>query len=131
VDHDHRAARLQHLGLLEVSLGEQPVEARVGGLDDLPAAVQAQDPRRALERAQHHDDAPVLAQVGDRLGAAAHEVEVRDRVVVEHPQRADRALGRDVDVPVAVERRGADEEQGLARDPVALVLVDPLVDAAH
>ena len=33
------------------------------GTTTLAAPVQPQDPRRALERAQHHDDAAVLAQV--------------------------------------------------------------------
>ena len=73
----------------------------------------------ALERAQHHDDAPVLAQVRDRLGAAADHVEIRDRAVVEHPQRPDRSLRRDVDVAFVGERRRADEEERLARDPLA------------
>jgi hypothetical protein len=100
-------------------------------VDDLAAAVQPQDPRRALEGAQHHDDPAVLADVGDRLRAAAHDVQVRDRVVVEHAQAADRPLRRDVDVAVAVQRRGPHEEHRLARDPRALVLVDALVDAAH
>ena len=68
--HD-RAARLRHRGLLELAALEQLVEARIAGEHALAAPVQAHDPRRPLERAEHHHDAPVLAQVGDRLGAAA------------------------------------------------------------
>ena len=45
-------------------------------LDHLAPAVQAKDPRRPLERAQHDHDAPVLADVGDRLGAAPDHVEI-------------------------------------------------------
>ena len=84
VHDDDRAVRLGHLERLVAALLEQPGEALVAGGHDLAAPVQAQDPRRALERAQHHDDAAVLADVGDRLGAAADHVEVGDGVVVEH-----------------------------------------------
>ena len=94
-------------------------------------AVQSQDSRRALERAQHHDDPPVVAQVGDRLGAAADQVEIRERAIVEQPQRPDRALRRDVDVAVAAARRGGDEEHRLALDPGRQEWLDPLVDLTH
>jgi hypothetical protein len=83
VDLDDRAARLGRLGFGEAD-GQQLVEPGIVGQDDLATAVEAQDPRRALEGAEHDDDAPVLAQVGDRLGAAADDVQVRDRALVEH-----------------------------------------------
>ena len=47
-----------------------------------PIAVQAHDLRRPVERAEHDHDAAVLAQVGDRLDPAAHQVDVRE------PERA-------------------------------------------
>jgi hypothetical protein len=131
VHEDDRPMRLGHLELVEGGLLEDGGEALVRSGHDLPPPVQAQDPRRAIEGAQHHDDAPVLADVGDRLRARADDVEVGDRVVVEHAQRADRPLRRDVDVTVAGERRGSDEEQRLARDPRALDVRDALVDLAH
>ena len=99
--------------------------------DDLAAAVQAHDPRRPLEGAEHDADAAVLAQVRDRLGAAAVDVEVGDRVLVEDREGPDRPLGRDVDVALAVERRRGHEEQRLARDPVALVVGELVVDLRH
>ena len=70
-------------------------------------------------------DAAVLAQVGDRLRAAADDVEVGDRV-----RRRARAatpigpFGETLTWPSPAERRGGDEEQRLARDPVAQVVVD-------
>ena len=69
---------------------------------------QADDPRRSLEAAEHHDDAAVLAHVGDRLGAAPDVVEVGDATRAEHAQRAARALRGDVDVAVSGERGGAE-----------------------
>ncbi len=123
VDADDRAALLcQHVGAWKLE--------RVAG-QHLAVAVEAQDPRRALKRAQHHHDPAVLLQVGDRLGAAADEVQVRERTVIEQPQRADRALGRDVDMTVVPARRGRDEEHRLALDPSAEKRLDPLVDLSH
>ena len=48
----------------------------------------------------------------------------------EHPQRADRALRRDVDVAFVIRGR-ADEEHRLLGDPCLLVVVDAFVDLAH
>jgi hypothetical protein len=93
--------------------------------------MQPYDSRRTVESAEHHHDPPVLADVSHRLGPTADHVQVGDRVVVEHPQRPDRPLRRHVHVPVRVKRRRSDEEQRLLRDPLALVLVDAVVDLAH
>ena len=110
---------------------EQLVEALVVRAHVLAVPVQAQDPRRAVERAEHHADAAVLAQVGDRLRAAADDVQVGDGVVVEHPKGPDRSLRGDVDVPVVTRWRRAHEEYRLFGDPCLLVVVDAIVDAAH
>jgi hypothetical protein len=106
-------------------------EARVVGQHVLAAAVEPDDPRRPLEGAEHHDDAAVLAHVGDRLGAAPDVVEVGDTTRAEHAQRAARALRRDVDVAVPGERGAADEEHRLAGDPGAQLVVDLVVGARH
>ena len=60
---------------------------------------------------------PLSLQVRDGLGAAADEVQVGHRVLVEHAQRLDRPLGRDVDVAAVAAGRGGDEEHALAGDP--------------
>ena len=101
------------------------------GGEDLAVAVQAEDPRRPFERAQHHDDPPVVAEVRDRLGAAAHEVQVGERVLVEYPERLDRALRRDVDMAAGAGRGSADEEHPLRRDPRGQTVVDAVVELPH
>jgi hypothetical protein len=93
-------------------------------------SVQAQDPRRPLEGAQHHADAAVLAQVRDRLSAASDQIEVGDRVRIEHLQALDRALRREVDVAAGL-RRGGDEEHLLAADPPRQLVVDLSEHLAH
>ena len=91
--------------------------------------MQAHDPRRAVERAEHHNDAAVLARMGDRLCAAAYEVEVPDLARPEDPEPAQVALRRHVDVAVLGERSGANEEHVL--DPGGELLVDRFVHLAH
>ena len=51
-----------------------------------------------VERAEHHRDPAVVAQVRDGLRAAAEQVEVGDGVLVEDRERVLVALRRDVDV---------------------------------
>ena len=82
-----------------------------------PRAEQPEDAGRALEGAEHDRDPAVLAEVGDRLGAAAGEVEVGDRGGIEHPEGV-KALGREVDVTVVAGGRGGHEEHRLAPDPL-------------
>jgi hypothetical protein len=67
-------------------------------------------------------------QVGDGLHAAAGEVEVGERMRVEHLERAARALRRDVDEPVPGEWRGAHEEERLRFHERGELGVDALVD---
>ena len=131
VHHDHRATRLGYAGVFEGPLREESVEARVACHHHRAATVEAQDLRRALERAEHDHDASVFAQVRERLGAAPEHVEVRDGLGPGHAQRPDRALRRQVHVTAGGERRGPDEEERLLRDPCAEVLVDDLVDLSH
>ena len=68
------------------------------GEDDPSLPIQAQDPRWAGEGAEHESDAPVVAQVGGGLGAAAGQVKVGDGPFVEDGEGIGVALGREVDV---------------------------------
>ena len=95
------------------------------------ATVQSHDSRRPFERAEHHDDAAVLARMRDRLRSAADEVEVPDLVRPEDSEPAQVALRRHVHVAVLRERCGADEEEVLPLDPGRELLVDLRVDLAH
>ncbi len=106
------------------------VEAVGARLDDGPAAVEAHDARRPVEGTEHQHDASVLAQVRDRLDAAAGEIEVRDAVRAEHGERVE-SFRREVHHPVASERRRRDEEHALAQQPLAHALVDRFEDLAH
>ena len=116
---DHRAAA-RAVG----EAGHQVVEPRGAGQHHLAAAVQAHDVRRALERAEHQADAAVVAQVGDRLRAAAGQVEVRHLVRAEHRERPGQPLRRHVHVALAARRRRADEEHRLRQHERRQALVD-------
>ena len=70
------AARSQRARRSGVAGAAPPRRGRAGGRS-------AAAPRRR----RHHDDAAVLAEVRDRLGAAAVDVEVGDRARPEHAQR--------------------------------------------
>ena len=72
----------------------------VAGDSASPRAVEPHELRRPSNAQNMQRDAAVLAEVGDRLGPAAGEVEVGDPVGAEHAERVV-ALGRQVDVAVA------------------------------
>ena len=90
--------------------------------------MEADDPRRPVEGAEHDHDAAVLARVRDRLGAAADEVEIRDLARSEDSEPAQIALRRHVHVAVGGERRRRDEEEMLLLDPGRELLVDLVED---
>src|SRR6266511_2290624 len=71
------------------------------GQHDPSLPIQAHDPRRTGEGAEHEGDAAVVAQVGDGLGAAAGQVQVGDGPLVQDRQGVGVALGREVDVATA------------------------------
>ena len=96
-----------------------------------PVPCSRTDVGRTFERAEHHRDAAVLAQVRDGLGAARSDVEVRDRVIVDDHEGAVDAFGREVDATVASTRCGGHEEHPLPLDERAQSVVDPRVDLAH
>jgi hypothetical protein len=63
-------------------------------------AMQTYDLWRALKRAEHQHDAAVLSKVRDGFNAAAHHVEIRNRIRSKHAERV-KSLRRQVDVPGA------------------------------
>ncbi len=98
----------------------QRVEARRADLVHGAAPVDARDARISRERAGHERDASVLAQVRDRLDAAAGQVEVGDALRPEDAQRVV-SLWRQIDVPAVARRRGRDEEHRLLAPPLRKV----------
>src|SRR5258707_15521084 len=83
LDEHDRAPRGAEKRLLEVAPLDQLGETLVTRQNHVPSAVDAQDSRGAREGAEHHDYAPVLADVRDRLGPAADHVKVGQGVAVE------------------------------------------------
>ncbi|GAB3904031.1 hypothetical protein GCM10027612_71300 [Microbispora bryophytorum subsp. camponoti] len=59
----------------------------------LSATVHPHDGGRSVEGAPHQADAAVLAEVGDRLGVAAGEIQVGHGEFVDHGERTGQALG--------------------------------------
>src|SRR5262245_26462294 len=57
------AARVRDPVEVDADHGADAVRARVGGGDELPPAVQADDARRPVEGTEHHADPAVLADV--------------------------------------------------------------------
>jgi hypothetical protein len=77
-------------GLLTAeALGEQARVVLPAARQDAAGAVEPQDQGRALEGAEHEGEPARGADVGRRLVAAAREVEVDDRSLVEHAQRVE------------------------------------------
>ena len=92
--------------------------ARVGCRNDPAGAVQPDDPRRALECAEHDADPPVLTQVGSRLGAAADVVVVLERLVPSTIRSEPIGpFGETFTWPPSL-GGGRDEEQALTADPL-------------
>ena len=110
---------------------EELVEPWVPDGNHLAGPVEAHDPGRAGEGAEHEDDAAVLTQVRDRLDAAPGEVEIGDPMVVQDGERPLIALGRAVDVAVGVKRRRGHEEHRLGLDEAGQPGVDVGIEAAH
>ena len=94
-------------------------------------AEEPDDARRAVERAEHERDAPVLAQVADRLDAAARQVLVPHARRREDMEGVADAFRGDVDVRLGAERGGGDPEYLLLEDPWGELLGDGVVEFAH
>jgi hypothetical protein len=92
--------------------------------------MEPDDLRWTIKCAEHPDEPPVLAHVGERLGAAPHEIQVRDRALVDHPQRVE-PLRRRVDVPAGSGRRRRHEEDVLRLDERPEAVVDDVLGLAH
>ena len=115
-------------------VGEVPHQlgpSRVVAEHRFAPAVHAHDVRRPLERAPHQRDATVFAEVGDRLGVAAGEVEIGHGDLVDDSERAAQPLRREVDGAVAGEGSRTREENVLGLDEGAQPAVDVLVDLSH
>ena len=69
------------------------VECLRSGAEDLSCPVQPDDLRRAVERAEHEDDAAVLLQMRDRLDATACQIDVRDVAWVVQAIRIQQTVG--------------------------------------
>ena len=106
--------------------------SRVAGQHRAAGAVQPDDVRRPLERAEHHHDAAVVAQVGDASPRRCRRS--RDR-----PPAAGRAprtcrvipFGERLTWPPDPLGRGGHEEHRLRLDERAQPPVDRLVDLRH
>jgi hypothetical protein len=110
---------------------------------ELTVSPEPHDPRRALKRIEHDCDAAILAQMRDGLDAAAGEIHVPKRLVVDPidsninpPRRTNQpswggkgpfensqaeilaALGADVDVARSGQRGGGDPQDLLREDPL-------------
>ncbi|HXR54839.1 MAG TPA: hypothetical protein VN793_07305 [Acidimicrobiales bacterium] len=110
---------------------QQLVEPWVPDGNHLAGPVEAHDPGRAGEGTEHQDDAAVLTQVRDRLGAASGEVQIGGPMVVQDREGPLIALGRAVDVAVGVKRRRGHEEHRLGLDEAGQPGVDVGIKAAH
>jgi len=116
----------------DLAVRDERLELGRPELDGPAFTPDPQDARRALEGHEHDADARVagLAQVGVRLDARARLVEVPEGSGRQDAE-ALVAFGRDVDVPVASERRGAHPEHLLGEDPGVEGLRDGFVEDAH
>jgi hypothetical protein len=105
-------------------------EAGVGFGDDFAAAVEADDSGRAVKGAEHDDDAAVFLEVRGGFGAAAGVILIDDVHGAEDAEGI-AAFGRDVDVRVVGNGRGADEEDFLGGEPLRQFVVDLFELLAH
>jgi hypothetical protein len=78
--------------------------------------VEPDDLWRAFERAEHEDDPPILAGMGDGFDAAAREVQVRDLARPEDAERIHSFRGA-IDQAIVSERSRRDEEHVLSLNP--------------
>src|SRR6516162_9740937 len=86
VYYDDGSAYLGYLWHREIAATGHRLELGVACHHDRAATMQAKDPWRSRESAQHDDDPAVLPQVSDRLRSATDRVQVGHRVVIEHAQ---------------------------------------------
>jgi hypothetical protein len=98
-------------------------EPGVGFSDEGAAAVEADDLGRAIEGAEHDDDAAVFLEVRGGFGAAAGVILIDGFHGAEDAEGI-AAFGGEVDVGIGGKGRGADEEDFLLRDPAGEVGVD-------
>ena len=96
--------------------------------DQLRTAIKPQRQRLSIEGAEHHGHAAVLGDVGGGFIAAASQVEIDHRALVQHAQRVEPFRRQ---VHASVGRRGGDEEQLLPLDEGAHVVGNGTPAQAH
>jgi hypothetical protein len=99
-------------------------------LQDFSPTVQPNDARRTLKRTQHDDNAPVLSQMRNRLGAATDVIQIRESVGVKDAKRVE-SLWRQVDVTARTQWTCGDKEHPLGSNELSKGLIDLFVDLTH
>lgn len=92
---------------------------------------EADDAGRAVKGIEHERDAPVLAQMGDGLDAAAGQVLIPDTGGGDDMEGVAHALGRDVHMRLGTQGRGRDPEDFLLQQPRDDLGRDGFVELAH
>jgi signal transduction histidine kinase len=88
---------------------------RIARLDCPAPASQAQDLRRAFERAEHQNDPAIFFQVGDGFDAAPGQIEISRHLRSQDSECIEAFRGK-IQHPVYIERRRGDEEHFLSLD---------------
>lgn len=92
---------------------------------------EADDTGRTVKCIEHERNAPVLAQMGDGLDAAAGQVLVPDAGGGDDMEGVAHALGGDVHMRLGTQGRGRDPEDFLLQQPWDDLGRDGFVELAH
>ena len=92
--------------------------------------MEANNLRRAGERAKHQDDSFIFFHVSDCFHTAAGQVEIGNRSLVDDSEGLT-VFGRTVDVTFPRKRCGRHKKNLLCRKPLSQFFVDQLVDFTH
>src|SRR5580704_2981547 len=92
-------------------------ELWVFGFDDFPATMEANNLRRAGERAKHQDDALVFFHMRDCFHTAAGQVEISNRSFIDDSEGF-AVFRRTVHMTFSRKRCGRDKKHPLRRKPI-------------
>ena len=126
VEHDDRAH-----SLVAAESTCQLNERRLAREQHAASAVQSDNARPAVERAEHDDHATVLAQVRNGLDPAAGQVEVGHLKRTQDSKGAGQALRRAVHQALRIQRSRRDEEHRLTGHPCGELVIDGLELVSH